>query len=90
MTGCSRGESDQADNRACVMFVRWPDRFNVFPLHRSVRAAQRRTAASSAQTHPEPRRVAGAHHAILQYEAAVGHVAGEVEAPVEVEVAGRR
>ena len=70
--------------------IRKPASFIGFLLHRPAHAAQCRTAASSPRAHPEPRRVAGAHHAVLQSEAAVGHVAGEVEAPVEVEVAGRR
>ena len=39
---------------------------------------------------PEPRRASGAHDAVLEGEASVDDVAGEVEAAVEVEVAGRR
>ena len=45
---------------------------------------------SPAQRHAEPRLVAGAHHAIAQDEAAIGHVTRQVQASVEVEVAGRR
>ena len=49
-----------------------------------------REAGSAAPCHAETRIVSGAHDAVLEDASAIGHVTGQIEASVEVEVTGRR